>query len=168
MKTSVNCIRQLTSVRSIHCIPLITIHIQIIRTRCRLHKLIVLHRFKPNRPSTTRLRILPTSIMFQNSAAAKHPRCELDIGVRDSWTEEKGTLGIRNFNNFGDFFAEFLGIFDLSIKVLGLEELVESGDYLAVYLGKLLVIWDDERKVGVAYMVAPESTMGFCLSTRRK
>lgn len=58
----------------------------------------------------------------------------MDVDVGDLWAEEEGSVDVGGVDEFGDFGLEFFGVLGLFVEVLGLEELVEGWDDVAVYL----------------------------------
>jgi hypothetical protein len=72
--------------------------------------------------------------VFEDSGAAKHPGGDLDVHVGHLGAEEKGALLIAGVDEFSDVGLQLLRVLDLLVEFLGLEEVVEGGDDVAVYL----------------------------------
>lgn len=72
--------------------------------------------------------------MLEYARESQHPGCKLDVDVREVGTEKEGPVGIGDVDDFADLFFELFGVLDLLGEVLGLEELVEGGYDVAVYL----------------------------------
>ena len=79
--------------------------------------------------------------MLQDSRAAEHPGCNLDIDVGHLWAEEERALLVAGVHEFGNLCLELLRVLDLLLEFLGLEERVEGRDNVAIYLKGTVLIY---------------------------
>jgi hypothetical protein len=78
--------------------------------------------------------------VLQDPRTAKHPGCHLDVDVGHLWAEEEGALLVAGVDEFGDLGLELLGVLNLLLEFLGLEEGVEGWDNVAVYLQGIVLV----------------------------
>jgi hypothetical protein len=128
----VDRISQLTGPRPVFRIPLVAVQIQLVRARGRLHTRLIIDSINPRLPSTSFLGLGPASVRTQHASQPQHPRRDLYVNKRDLRTEEEraGLVGCRD--EFVDLIAELLGVRDLVVLILCLQELVEHGDHVAI------------------------------------
>lgn len=84
----------LTRIRPILRIPLITIQVQIVSRRRGPHMLIPFHRLNPLRPPTPHLRIWPTTVWLKYAREPQHPGCEVDVDKGYGRAEEERTVDV--------------------------------------------------------------------------
>lgn len=58
----------------------------------------------------------------------------MNINEGDGGAEEKGAMNMRGIDELADLILEFLGERDLLVKFLLLENAIEAGYYMAIYL----------------------------------
>ena len=115
-------------------ISLIAIQIKLIRARRCLHVLIHLNRLHPSRPAAIGLWLRPATIGLQHAVETDNPRRDLHIHERHIPAQEEGPGRVGGVDQFSDFGLELFGVRGLLRGVLLLQEAVEAGDYMAVYL----------------------------------
>lgn len=130
----INRIRNLARPRPILRIPLITITVQLIPTRRHPHTPRPLNRIHPPPPATPRLGLRPPAVRPQHAAQPQHPGPKVHVYEGDVWAEEEGARGVCGVDEGGDLGGQGFGVRDLVRRVLGLEQLVEEGDDVSVYV----------------------------------
>lgn len=114
-------IRHLTSIRPILRIPLITIHIQPILARRRLHRLLCLNCLHPLLPSATFLWLWPASVRPKDALEPQYPRRHLDVDEGEGGAEEEGAGRVGCGDELGELVFEVGGFLDLGVGLLCLE-----------------------------------------------
>lgn len=96
--------------------------------------LVIFERIDPGSPATSRLRVGPASIRSQDTSESQDPRCHLDIDEGHVLSEKERSMLIRRFDQRVEMVTEFLCLCNLRMRVLLLQQTVESGDNVPVDL----------------------------------
>lgn len=96
--------------------------------------LILLQGMHPRSPPTTHLRRGPAAVRGQHPAKAQDPRRDLNIDEGDTWAQEERPVDVRGVDQFGDLVSEFFAVGHLFLRILFLQDAIETGDDVAVDL----------------------------------
>lgn len=58
----------------------------------------------------------------------------MDVNERDTGSQEERAVNVRRIHQLADVLLQFLGVLELPLDVLLLEESVEAGNYMPVNL----------------------------------
>lgn len=89
----------------------------------------------PFRPSlANRFGVRPSTVRLEDAAQPDDPRRDLHVDKRQVRAQEERALLVRRIDQFRDLDAQLLGVRDLFLRVLFLQDAVETRDYGAIRL----------------------------------